>query len=274
MSNAQQRIAIEFISALGLPPVEYVELVAELGCRHLGIAPEPISRFDEYPTWSLRDDQRLRRDMISAMRRCGVSVSLGEGFLAWPDKDIRNSAADLDLMCELGVPKVNLVSIDSDRNRAFDQCAVFADLAGTRGLGATIEFMPGMLIGNLTMAMEAVRHVGRDNFGVLVDAMHFFRSGSDIAQLAKLDRACVGYVQLCDVPLVCKQGSYGDEARYERLAPGDGELPLREFIRALPVDAIVGLEVPMLSKAKAGIGPVERLGACVAATLDLLNASK
>ncbi len=273
MATGNRRIAIEFISGMGMPPVDFVETVAKLDCRYLGIALEPISRFEAYPLWSLRNDPQLRRDMIAAMRHLDVAVSIGEGFLAWPDKDIRATAPDMDLLCELGAPCVNLVSIDSDKARAFDQCAAFADMASARGLTATVEFMPGMLIGNLAVATEAVRHVGRANFGMLVDSMHFFRSGSDLAQLATLERSAIGYVQLCDVPQN-GQGSYGDEARFERRCPGKGELPLRAFLGALPADALIGLEIPMLAAAKAGIGPLERLGPCVNATRELLDASR
>jgi sugar phosphate isomerase/epimerase len=250
--------------------VDYVETVAKLDCRDLGIALEPISRFECYPLWSLRSDPQLRRDLLTALQRCDVSVSIGEGFIAWPDKDICDAASDMDLLCELGAPCMNLVSIDSERNRAFDQCAAFADMARSRGVKATVEFMPGMLIGNLGVAMEVVRYVGRDNFGVLVDAMHFFRSGSDLTQLASLERAAIGYVQLCDVPSN-GQGSYGDEARFERRCPGKGDLPLRDFLKALPSDALIGLEVPMLSAAEAGVEPLGRLRPCVSATRELLG---
>ena len=63
---------------------------------------------------------------------------------------------------------------------------------------------------------------------------------------------------------------YGDEARHERLSPGDGDLPLADFLAALPWDRIVGLEVPMLGKAMAGIGAKERLAPAIAAARNLL----
>ena len=54
------------------------------------------------------------------------------------------------------------------------------------------------------------------------------------------------------------------------LVPGEGELPLRDMLAALPRDRVVGLEVPLRSEALAGVGPRERLGRCVAAARDLL----
>ena len=43
------------------------------------------------------------------------------------------------------------------------------------------------------------------------------------------------------------------------LIPGDGELPLREFVRGVPPDIIVSLEIPMRTLAEKGVGPRERL---------------
>jgi len=271
VSQYRNRIAIEFISVLGMPPVEFVKLAAGLQCRHIGIALEPIVHSPEYPMWSLRTDAGMRRDTIAALRAHGVSISLGEGFLVRPQKEIRDAGPDLDLMCELGATQVNIVCIESDRGRALDQCAAFAELAGARNLDATLEFMPGMMIGDLESTMTFIRQVGKPNFRVLIDAMHFFRSGSELAQLAVLDPDRMGYIQLCDVPLISGHASYADEARFDRLAPGEGELPLLDWLLALPSDRIVGLEVPMRARAQAGIGPAQRLSGCIEAACALMQ---
>ena len=55
-----------------------------------------------------------------------------------------------------------------------------------------------------------------------------------------------------------------------RKVPGHGELPLLDILRAVPRDCVVGLEIPMLAQAEAGIGPLDRLGPAVAATRELL----
>jgi sugar phosphate isomerase/epimerase len=272
VNSHTHRISIEFISVFGLPPVQFVDLAADLGCQHIGMSLTPMpSNPHNYPLWSLREDAQLRRDMIVAMRHTGVSISLGEGFLIMPKVDIANVAADLDLMRELGAPAVNILSLEPDMNRGFDQCALFAQMAHARGLRATLEFVPSLPIGDLSSALAAVRHVGQPHFGVLIDAMHVFRSGSKVADVAAIEPGLIGYVQLCDVPLVSKSTSYADEARYERLPPGKGELPLQQLLGALPHDLIVGLELPMLAQAKAGLGPYERLSGAVAVTREMLE---
>jgi sugar phosphate isomerase/epimerase len=265
-------IGIDFISFMGLPPVESVALAASLGCRHVSTALAPMpGNPPRYKQWSLREDASLRRDLIAALREHNVTISLGEGFLILPGADIKDAAADMELMRELGIPIANIVAIDPEWNRSIDQLAAFAELAAACGLQATLEMMPGMLIGTLEKAVAAVKATGNANLRLLLDSMHFFRSGATVADIENLDPELIGYVQLCDVPLTSKYPSYGEEARFERLPPGEGELPLRDFIKALPAHFALGLEIPMLAKAKAGHSPAEVMAPAVAATRALLG---
>jgi sugar phosphate isomerase/epimerase len=142
-------------------------------------------------------------------------------------------------------------------------------MAGASGMETVIEIGAGVLR-NLGAASAAIRHVGRADFRLLVDTMHFFRSGSRAADLAALDSGCIGYVQLCDVPMVGRMSSYMEEALGERMVPGTGELPLFDILAVVPRDCVIGLEVPMLARALGGQGPYERLMPCVEAARALL----
>ena len=216
------RLALEFISALGMPPAEYVELAAQLGIARIGIAPSPIAANPHgYPAWDLRDDPALLRDTKAALAANGVTISLGEGFLIMPGMEIAGAQATMDMMAELGAPLVNTIVMELDRPRAFDQFAHYAAMASERGMLACFEFMPMMWPINMAEAAAFVAGSGAANARVLVDAMHFYRSGSTIADLAAIDPACIGYVQLCDVPMPATNPDYGMEARDNRLAGGD-----------------------------------------------------
>ena len=264
-------IGIEFISVLGQPPVDYVHTAAELGVRCIGMAPAPIVTVEGlYPSWSLVEDAGLRRAFTAALAECGVSVSVGEGFLLMPGMDIQDFAPQVDAMAEIGAPVLNVIGVNPDPNGAADQLGAFAELAAARGLRTTIEFVPGTPFGDLPAAVDIVRRVGRPDFAVLVDAMHLFRTGSTAADLDALDAALIGYVQICDVPWTSNL-DYADEARFERRAPGDGGLPLKDMIAALPMDIHLGLEVPMRAKAEAGVGPVERLRPAIETMRDLVS---
>ena len=265
------RIGIERLCVFGMPPVEMVTLAADLGCSFIGIGLTPMRYYNphDYPDWSLKRDPALRREMVAVMADRGVSVSLCEGFGVGPHADVRDHAADLDVLCELGGKRINAASMDRDVGRTLDGFATLAEMADARGIETTIEIGPGP-IANLDAALAAVRHVGRANFRLLIDTMHFFRFGSRVADLAAADPDVIGYVQLCDAPLVSKHASYMEEALHERLAPGEGELPLLELLRVLPRHLVVSLEVPQRSLAEAGVGPLGRVGGCVASARQLL----
>ena len=265
------RVGIEFLSVFGLPPVAFVDLAADLGCRYIstGLTSYPYDP-PSYPPFSLRDDPQLRREMTAAMRDRGVSISLGEGMTIRGGVDIRDRHSDLEIMAELGIRLVNTVSIDPDLNRSIEQFGLLAELAASLGMETTLEPSPGLTIPNLSAAVDAIRQVGRPDFRLLVDVMHVIRSGSGPADLAALDPGIVGHIQLSDAPLIPTIPDYSQEAMFERMVPGTGEFPLPEVLAALPDDVVIGLEVPLRSQAQAGIGPHERLGWCVEATRKLL----
>jgi sugar phosphate isomerase/epimerase len=222
-----------------------------------------------YPAWSLQTDHALRRAVRTALVDRDIAISLSEGFVVRRNKDVRDLAPDLDLICELGVKRINVVSLERDWNRTIDQFATLVDMANTLGIESMTEIGTGPLP-NLTTALAAIRAVDQPNFRLLIDTMHYFRLGSTIADLAEVDPALVGYVQLCDVPAVPKISSYLDEAMHERMVPGTGDLPLLDLMAVIPSEVVIGIEVPQRSLAASGLGPEDRLRPCVEATRQLL----
>jgi hypothetical protein len=57
---------------------------------------------------------------------------------------------------------------------------------------------------------------------------------------------------------------------FERMVPGEGELPLVDMLAALPDDRVVGLEIPMRSRAEAGVSAYDRLLPAVQSARALL----
>jgi len=269
-----RELGIEFISVFGLPPVDFVHLAADLDYRYISIAliGRPLESLG-YPAFSLKDDVRLRRDLLAALADRGVSISLGEGMVIVPEADVSELADDLDIMAELGAAKINTLSFDKDRNRTFDQLATLTDMAATRGIGTTIEMAPGLTVGDLSAVMAAIDHVGSPGLRVTVDTMHWGRLGYGAAELRALGAEHIGYLQVSDTTRKPRMTSYLKEAMYERMIPGDGELPLAEMIEAVPADVVVGLEIPMRTLAESGVGPMDRLRPSVAATRELLRGS-
>jgi sugar phosphate isomerase/epimerase len=268
-----EHLSLEFISVFGLPPPALIRLAAELDCQCVSVVMEPIHYNPQgYPKYSIRTDRALRREILAALSDTGVVLSLGEGFAILPGTDVRAAyAADLDAMAELGVKRINCAAFDANLARTFDQLGRLTELAATVGIETLVEFAPVFSIPDLPTALTAIRYVGRKDCRLLVDTMHVARTGGTAEDLAALDPEIIGYVQLCDAPLVPRISDYMEEAMYERMVPGAGELPLLDILAALPPDLIIGLEVPQRSLADAGIGADVRMRACVAGARNLLG---
>jgi sugar phosphate isomerase/epimerase len=265
------RLGIEFISTLGMNPVEAIHLVAGLGLRRIGMAPAPITANPHhFAPWDFRSDPALVRATKTASRDHGVDIVLGEGFVIMPGVNMADAEPMVDIMAELGAPVLNSCSVEPDRGRALDEFSRFAEMAAQRGLIATLEFMPMLWPATLADVLDFITASGAANARLLLDAMHVYRSGATTAEVAALDPAMIAYVQLCDVPMPAQTSDYGEEARHERRCPSEGDLPLAGFLAAIPDDITIGLEVPMISRAVAGVGVREVLAPCVAASQQLL----
>jgi sugar phosphate isomerase/epimerase len=260
------------LSVFGMPPLEFVYLSADLGCRYIttgmvGFAPvESLA----YQPFSLRDDPRLRRDLLAAMDDRDVSISLGEGLLIVPGVDVRSYATDLDIMAELRIPRINTVSLEPDRARTFDELAALTELAAVRGIATCVEPVVGLSISDLPSAIAAVEYVDRAEISLLIDTMHVARFGASADELRSIPAELIGYIQLSDTTMQRRMRHYAEEAMYERMAPGEGELPLLDMLAVLPKDRVVGLEIPMRASAEAGVSAYDRLLPCVNRARSLL----
>lgn len=267
------RLGVEFLTALGLPPVEFVEMTAKLGCRHISaMLSGNFVNPNGYPDFDLRTDAAMRADVAAALRDNDVSISLAEGFIVLPGADVRDYVGDLDLMLGLGAGRVNIVSMDPDLPRSLDQFGLFAELAAAAGMTEIVsEFAPVLTVRDLPMALDALQHVGRSDFRLLIDTMHLCRTGGTAADLAALDPDLIGYIQLCDAPEKPVIADYMQEAMTERLTPGEGELPLKDILAVIPPHVVISLEVPQCARAVANSSRLDTVGSIVAAARRMVD---
>jgi sugar phosphate isomerase/epimerase len=268
--QATERLGLEWLGEIGLPPTDLVSLAADVGCRHISTI---LQRIDlnpfGYPTWSLLDDAALRREMKTRMLDRGISISLGEGCVIRPDADVSDHKRALEVFVELGTTRVNTVSFDPDHQRTFDQFSKLAEMTRDAGLELTAEFVPMLTISTMDYVIDLITRVGQPHVKVLIDTMHFVRAGHKAEEIARHDPAIFGYIQISDGPLVGGE-DYMDEAMNDRMIPGEGEMPLRDIIAALPADPVVSMEVPLNRMAAGGMSALERASRTASATRAIL----
>jgi sugar phosphate isomerase/epimerase len=267
------RLGLDGQTMFGMPPLEHIRLAADLGCGHIsaGLGPVPW-KLDRFPQWSLRDNARLRREIVAEMRDRNVVFAQGEGCIVRAGRDVRDYANDLDLFAELGAIQISTVTMEPDASRAQAQLAVLAEMVEQRGMETILEFAPPHSINTFEKALAVIRNIATPKLRLTIDAMHFFRSGGSVDQLALAGGNCIGHVQLCDVPLSATTEDYYQEACFERRLPGEGDLPLRALLAALPTNVRVGLEIPMRARIDAEASLEALVARAVTLARDLLDA--
>jgi sugar phosphate isomerase/epimerase len=266
------RFGIELASVFGMPPVDHAKLSAELGCSYITTGlNSPQRNPDNYPLWSLRHDAALRREFKAALRDLGIAIAIGEGATVLANVEVDDYAADLDLYAELGAQRIGTRCLDPDLERSFDKFSRLAEMTAERGFRATtLEYAPYHPLNHLDKATAMIARVGKPNFRLLIDVMHLFRSGSTPRDVALLPPDIIEYVQVCDIRMEPTGGDYLAEATRERLVPGTGDIPLRELLSVIPTHVPLGIEVPMLSMAEAGVPALDRMRPCVEALQAML----
>lgn len=271
MPSSRNPIGLEYLSTFGMPLLDYAELAAGLGCDFISVNYRGAANRLTPPTEaSLRDDAAMRKELTNKVRELGLQIKLVEGFAITDQITADSYLHDLDDVAEMGAASICAVSMDKDFARSCAQFAALAEAGAERGLRVTTELGAGT-IRNITKAQDALGEIRHANFALLIDTMHFFRSGANVADLAALPIDAIAHVQLCDVPMPAQMDSYMEEALYERRALGDGHLPLQEFVRALPRGIPLGLEMPVRSQMVEGalsISPIAQSIAKLCGWLD------
>ncbi len=238
------------LTALELAPPALVEVAATCGYDHVGLRLLPATPGGlAYP---LMEDAAGLRETIARLDATGVTVADLEVVAFRPETEIAGFSAFFETGARLGARHMLVAAYDPDLNRFADRFAEFCEAAAPYGLTADLEFMPWTHVPDLKTAASIVEKVGKANAGVLVDALHFDRSGSSIGDLARVPVERLNYWQLCDGPAE-RPATTEDmmrAARTERLFPGEGGIDLVALARALPPDIPISLEVPTLELAK------------------------
>jgi sugar phosphate isomerase/epimerase len=242
-------LSLAALTVLDLSPVEMVRCAAAAGYSHVGLRLSPATPNE--PTWDAIGDTPTVRDIAAALDDTGVRVLDVEILRLRPDTDVRDFAPMLDTGARLGARHVLVAGNDPDEARLTARLAALCELAAPRRLSIYLEPMPWTEVRDFVQAARIVQACAHPNAGVLIDPIHFDRSGNHPAQIAGVAPERLAYAQFCDAPAERPADLEGllHQARAERLPPGEGGLDLRGIVTALPPDVPLSLEIPMQSRA-------------------------
>jgi sugar phosphate isomerase/epimerase len=158
----------------------------------------------------------------------------------------------------LGVTHANIAILDEVEGRWREYLAGLCEAATGREIVPVIEFM--RMLGPVPSLQAAAALAGSGDFAglkLMIDSLHLARADETPADVAAIDPALIGAAQFCDAQAAWPGlEAYFHEGAFERIIPGEGELPLTDFIRTIPGDVMLSPEVPLKSLRDAGV-PVQ-----------------
>ncbi|MBK4997924.1 sugar phosphate isomerase/epimerase [Pseudomonas sp. S31] len=256
---------VAHLTALDLAPVKLVREAGRAGFSAVGLRLHPV--LPGALAYPLAAGSQGLRELRTVLTGEGVRVADIEFVSLTAQTRVDDYEALLAAGAELGAVSLTVSGDDEDVARLTGNFAALCELARCHGLRVDLEFMRWRPVANLQQAVAVVTAAGQGNGAVLVDALHLFRSGGHVADIAQLDPRLLRAAQLCDAPLQAPADELIiQEAREGRLLPGEGHLPLAQLLAALPADLCLSVEVP-----SARLPAEQRLQAAARVTRAWLN---
>jgi sugar phosphate isomerase/epimerase len=246
----QNLIALSPTTLPDAPPIEYVEAAAAAGYDAVGLR---LARSPLFPFLPVVGNAPLIRELKLVLAGSGLSVLDILTFYLQPATDLAAFVPALELGAELGAHYALVAGDDPEWTRLRDRTARFCDLAAQFGVSAALEFAVIRPLATLSQALRLLSEIGRKNGVICLDPLNFVRGGGSAALLRGLEPRLFPYAQISDGVLAPGEpdlSKLGRMSPNERRMPGDGTLPLRQILDALPAGIPLSVEIPLPTTVK------------------------
>jgi len=244
------------------PPPELIRTAAKVGFDAVSLRTIPMGLVGENP-FNIAKDHRLFADTKKAAEETGILIHDTENARIAVGVNVANYEADLDAAARLGIHHILCNIWTDDKEFYTDQFGQLCDLAKEYNQIVSLEFVTWASVTNLKSAMKLLQDVQKNNTGIVLDCLHFYRSRVTVEELEKCPKELFHYVHLCD----CEKAIPDDKesliftGREARLYPGEGAIPLRKIISKVP-QAVRGVECPNVKRIKL-LGREEHFRRCL-----------
>ena len=197
------------------------------------------------------------REVGAMARDAGLAITLFQPFrdfegLPEPQRSRTFDRAErkFDVMQELGTDLMLVCSAVSPIalggiDRAAADFHELGERAARRGLRVGYEALAwGRYVNDHRDAWEIVRRADHASIGLILDSFHTLARKIDVDSIRSIPKDRIFIVQVADAPLIDMDLLYW--SRHFRNMPGEGDLPVREFMQAVAAtgyDGYLSLEI-------------------------------
>lgn len=246
-------------------PVDTIEAARAGGFDMVGLWVDPLE-------WTAAHT----RDARAALAATGLPLLDVEVVWIKPDSTIDDHRKIIDVGAELGAANVLCVSSDPDHARTAAHLATLCRHAEASGMRVALEFGIFTEVKDLATALTILDQVAHPLRALLIDPIHVDRSGTTVAQIAKVDPALLPYAQFCDARALRPDPADFDAVIHDainlREQCGEGALPLAALYHALPANIPLAIELRSEALRDAFPHPALRARAVADATRRWLEA--
>ena len=195
--------------------------------------------------FSLADSPGLLTETRRAAEETGVGIHDTENARIFDGVDVRDYDRDLNAAAELGIREILTNIWASDPVFYREALEQLCEMAAVYGQNINLEFVTWSSVPKLWDAAALLKQISADNKGIVLDTLHFYRSGDILSDLEGAPQNWFRYVHLCDCPkeIPDDRQELIRTGLEERLIPGEGAVDIPGILRRLP-PVVRGLEVP------------------------------
>ena len=236
------RLSLNWLTLPGATALEQIAATAAAGFSDVGLKfarrPGDTEPAVAEKPWLFRDIAKSLRDHRIGLLNMGGIWLDGRPPLEW-------CKGALEAGSSLGARFVVAIVFDPMRRRVVDHFASLCEECSKLGMSVAIEFFAYSAVRTIEEAHPIVTASKQANAGILVDALHLYRSGGSAASLARIPREEILFAQICDAPTRSPPlVRLSHEGRHDRLDVGAGGLPLLAFAQSLPAQIPIEVEAP------------------------------
>jgi 4-hydroxyphenylpyruvate dioxygenase len=225
---------------------EKLEAIAAAGLKNVEIFENDLLSFSGTPA----DVRRMVSDLGLGL----VTFQPFRDFEGMPEpqraKAFSRAERKFDVMQDLGCDFLMVCSnVSPESLGGIDRAAAdfheLGERAAKRGMKVAFEALAwGRHLHDYRDAWEVVRRADHPSVGLVLDTFHVLVRGTDLTPIRSIPKDRIFLVQVADAPKL--EMDYLSWSRHYRCFPGQGELPVGDFMEALQAtgfDGLLSLEI-------------------------------
>lgn len=240
-----QHLTLGYLT-LNATPAETITAAATAGFKSVGIRITGRRIFDPYTP--VVGNRQMLSELKKRLTDGGLRLSNVTAYHLFPDLQMDQMRAVIDTTAELGAGILLAHSYVPVDDKLVDFFARYCEYAAQSGIRIALEYMRYSEVKSLEEATALLDRAAQPNAGYVFDPLHVDRTGGSFPALRSVDPTRIVFAQICDAKMQYGTPTVEEllvEARTGRLPPGEGDLPLYDFLDTLPPDVEIEYEVPI-----------------------------